>query len=173
MVELWDGERRKNKWFQAKAAEASAGRNGGKVVWKCIRDIQKSRRGMVPMRAATVKDEDGSTPDSQQQRLRRHFTKVLNIESVFSDSDVASVRQWPERKEMAEPPSEEELLEAVMKLKSRKAAGETGILPEMVKATCCDIDCVEMLVELTCGKKVVSQQTGVTLCSSPFQRREI
>ena len=31
------------------AAEVSAGRNGGKVVWKCIRDVQKSRRGMGPM----------------------------------------------------------------------------------------------------------------------------
>ena len=35
---------------------------------------------------------------------------------------------------MAELPSEEEPLEAVMKLKSGKAAGESGILPEMVKA---------------------------------------
>ena len=35
-----------------------------------------------------------------------------------------------------------------MKLKSGKAAGESGILPEMVKAMCCDGDCLEMLVEL-------------------------
>lgn len=39
----------KNKWFQAKVVEASAGRKGGKVVWRCIRDIQRSRREMVPM----------------------------------------------------------------------------------------------------------------------------
>ena len=60
----------KNKWFQAKAAEASAGRSGGKVVWKCIRDIQRSRRGMVPVQATAVKDEEGRpcfTPDSQHQ----------------------------------------------------------------------------------------------------------
>ena len=141
----------KNKWFQTKAAKASAGRNGRKIVWKCIRDIQRSRRGMVPMRVTTVKDEDGrscSTPDSLQQRWKRHFTKVLNIKSVFSDSDYESVRQRLEREEMAEPPSKEELLEAVMKLKNEKAAGESGILPEMVKAMCCDGDCVEMLVEL-------------------------
>ena len=47
----------KNKWFQAKAADASAGRNGGKVVWKCIRDIQRSRRGLVPVRVAVMKNE--------------------------------------------------------------------------------------------------------------------
>ena len=59
---------------------------------------------MVPMRTAIVKNEDGSfcsTPVSHQQRWRRHFTKVLNIESVFSDSEVESVRQWPEREELA------------------------------------------------------------------------
>ena len=38
----------KNKWFQAKAAEASGGRNGRKAVWRCIRDIHRSRRGVVP-----------------------------------------------------------------------------------------------------------------------------
>ena len=87
----------KKKWFQAKVVEAVASRNSGKVVWKCIRDIQWSRRGMVLMRVAAVKDEDGrscSTPDSQQQRWR-HFTKILNIESVFSDCKVESVRQRP------------------------------------------------------------------------------
>ena len=39
----------KNGWFQRKAVEASAGSNGGKVVWKCIRDIRRSRRGLVPL----------------------------------------------------------------------------------------------------------------------------
>ena len=44
----------KNGWFQRKAMEASASRNGGKVVWKCIRDIQRSRRGLAPMRVTAV-----------------------------------------------------------------------------------------------------------------------
>ncbi len=34
----------KNGWFQRKAMEASARRNGGNVVWKCIKDIQRSRQ---------------------------------------------------------------------------------------------------------------------------------
>ena len=44
----------KNKWFQVKAAQAMRGKNNGKVVWKCIRDIQRSRRGLVPVRTPTV-----------------------------------------------------------------------------------------------------------------------
>ena len=72
----------KNGWCRRKAVEASAGRNGGKVVWKCIKDIQRSRRGLVPIRVTTiVTDEDGkpcTTPNSQQQRWH-HFEKVLNV----------------------------------------------------------------------------------------------
>ena len=48
----------KNRWFQQKAAEAQEGRNGGKVVWKCIRDIQHGRRGLVPLKATQVSDDD-------------------------------------------------------------------------------------------------------------------
>ena len=37
---------------------------------------------------------------------------------------------------MAEPPSEEELVKAVSSLKNGKTGGESGILPEMIKAVC-------------------------------------
>ena len=36
----------KNQWFQAKAAEASGGRNGGKMVWKCIRTFRGAGGGL-------------------------------------------------------------------------------------------------------------------------------
>ena len=59
----------KNKWFQDKAAESLGGRNGGKMVWKCIRDIERSRRGLILMCVTVVKDEEGNpctTPHSHQ-----------------------------------------------------------------------------------------------------------
>ena len=37
---------------------------------------------VVPVRTAAVKDEDGNmcnTPEMQQQRWRRHFTKIMNL----------------------------------------------------------------------------------------------
>ena len=37
----------KDAWFQRKAAEAEIGRHGGRLVWRCIRDIQRGRRGLV------------------------------------------------------------------------------------------------------------------------------
>ena len=69
-----------------KASEAQRSRFGGKVVWRCIRDIQRGRRGLVPVRVATVMDEEENacnTPEQQQQRWRRHFAKLLNIWSEF------------------------------------------------------------------------------------------
>jgi len=39
-----------------KAIEAEQGKNSGKVVWKCIRDIQHVRRGLVSVKTAMVKD---------------------------------------------------------------------------------------------------------------------
>ena len=49
----------KNRWFQEKAKEAQHGRFGSKKVWQCIRDMQRGKRGMVPIRRTTIKDEEG------------------------------------------------------------------------------------------------------------------
>ena len=59
----------KDKWFQRKASEAERGRHGGKLVWKCIRDIQRGRRGLVPTRSAIIRDEDG-VPLAAPRKLR-------------------------------------------------------------------------------------------------------
>ena len=41
---------------------------------------------------------------------------------------------------MADLPTMDELLYAVSKLKSGKAGGSSGVLPEMLKASCCDAE---------------------------------
>ena len=38
-------------------AEAQKGRNNGKVVWRCIRDIQRGWRGLIPLKITQVNDE--------------------------------------------------------------------------------------------------------------------
>ena len=79
----------KNAWFTGRAEEAQRSRFGGKLVWKCIRDMQYGRRGLVPSRLATVINEEGkpcTTVVAQQQQWRKHFTKILNIQSQFSSS---------------------------------------------------------------------------------------
>ena len=46
------------------------------------------------------------------------------------------MEQRPLRPELAELPTEEELMEAIEKLKNGKAGGESGVLPELVKVAC-------------------------------------
>ena len=48
--------------------------------------------------------------------------------------ELQRVHQRPVRPELEEPPSKEELLRAILKIKNGKASGEHGILPEMLKA---------------------------------------
>ena len=60
--------------------EVERGKNGGKVAWRCIRDIQHGRSAVAPFKLAAIRDENDNvcnTPDMQQQRWRRHFMKIL------------------------------------------------------------------------------------------------
>ena len=118
----------KNAWFTSKAEEAQQSRFGGKKVWKCIRDMQYGRRGLVPSRLATVVDDEGnpcSTLVAQQQQWRRHFTRILNIQSQFNEAEIMRARQRPVRHHLAEAPTMDELTDAIGKLKNGKAGGAT------------------------------------------------
>ena len=129
--------RSKSDWFRRVAAKVERERFGGKEVWQCIRDLQRGRRGRMPVRVVTVEDEDGRpcvTTSSQQERWRRHFSKVLNVQSQFTVAEIEKVRQRPCNVELAESPTKAELASALKKLKNGKAPGSSSILPEMVKA---------------------------------------
>ena len=64
-------------------------------------------------------------------------------------TEIEQARQQPTRTEMAEPPSSVELKNAIMKLRTGKAAGQSGILLEMVKAACGNAAFFNHLLELT------------------------
>ena len=143
----------KNSWFQEKAEEAQRGRFGSKKIWQCIGDMQHGRRGMIPVRRATIKDVEGhlcTKTQEQQERWRRHFSTVLNIQSHHNATEMEKTRQRPTRHHMAELPSMEELTDAVGKLQNGKAAGKSGILLELVKAGCCNDNFLNIMLDLVC-----------------------
>ena len=72
----------------------------------------------------------------------------MNIQSQFSLDELSAVRQRSIRTEMDKLPSIEELYCAVDRIGNGKAAGETGILPEMVKVACCHGEFLNKLLEL-------------------------
>ena len=64
---------------------------------------------------------------------KRHFAKVLNIESAYDETVFGSSCSRPVQKELDDLPSQDELVRAIASLQNSKAPGESGILPEMVR----------------------------------------
>ena len=67
----------KNNWFQQKALAAQGGRHGGKVVWQCIRDMKKGRRRLVPLRTASVVDEESNICSTLTRAVKKAFFPKL------------------------------------------------------------------------------------------------
>ena len=136
---------------QSKTSEAQRNRFGGKVVWRFISDILRGRRGLVPVTIAIVRDKeenDCNTLEQQQQRWRRHFAKLLNIQNEFNEDKLQKAKQRLLRPNMSPLLSEEEMWGVIGKLKSGMAGGDSGILLEMVKATSCEERFFHFLMDL-------------------------
>ena len=95
----WDARKAvrdaKDTWFRRKADEAQVGRFCGKKVWRAIRDMQQACRGPIPQRTGNIKDEEGhpcTTSEGKEQRWRRHFTGILNVESHLNPAESDKVR---------------------------------------------------------------------------------
>ena len=90
-------------------------------------------------RGIAMKDEDGSvcsSPEAQQQSISPRFS--INIQSEFSAEEQRGLT-WCRVTIRGG---------AVGKMKSGKASGESGILPEMVRAACCESDFMSSFLEL-------------------------
>lgn len=121
----------KNAWFEGKAEEAEKGRNGGKEVWKSIKEMRRGGRGLAPVRMGVNRNANSvfySSLEEQQKRWRSHFNNILNITSEFSFEELERFGQRPFIPESDEPPSEEELQHAIDKMENNKAPWSSGIL---------------------------------------------
>ena len=120
------------------ASRADLGRKTchGASVWSAIRTIQQNHQGLRPVPAPAIRNENGGVCKSateQLQRWQQHFEKVLNVRSCFDMSVFDSVHVRSMYGELDDLPSMEELQGAIRCLRNHKAAGASGILPEMVK----------------------------------------
>ena len=84
-----------------------------------------------------VRDENGNvcnSPTDQGRTWHRHFSKVYNVPTSYEPATVATIEQQEVCEDLADPPTLEELRQAVRRLRNGKAAGGSGILPELLKA---------------------------------------
>jgi hypothetical protein len=125
----------KEKWIRNVIRDVELNNKDGKQKWKCIRKLQLAYAGRKPIRPAKFYKQDGSmteTPEEVQKVWVEHFTKVLNVTSQHQQELVDEVPSLDEITTLDVTPSQEELINAMTKLKQGKAGGKTGILPELL-----------------------------------------
>ena len=86
--------------------------------------MQHACRGLIPQRNSNIKDENGdpcTSKEAKQQRWKRHFAGILNVESHFNPTELDKVNQRPLRPQLAELPSIEELRKSISKIENGKA----------------------------------------------------
>ena len=92
--------------------------------------------------------------------------------SSFDVNAINEVEQHEERTELAVPPTEEEVMEAIGKLKGGKAGGRNGILPEMVKS--CGGQLMDYMLDLfqtVWSEQQVPEEWRRLACAHPQERR--
>ena len=164
-------KRAKNDWLQEKAKAVEAGMmsgHSGGGAWQSMKEIQKGSAGMRPVMTKVIKKSNGEMcvgRDEELLRWKEHFRNVLNIRSSYSENVINEVPDCPIDKSLDAPPSDDEVLEALMKTRSGKAGGKNGILPEMLK--CCSAVLLQQLVELfeSVWQEQVVHASGVERCS--------
>ena len=81
-----------------------------------------------------MKENGSLTQGLEDVKARRHqhFVKILNIPCAFKDEVINTLPLPPPHLDLDMPPTEEELIQALTKLKMRKAGGKSGVLPELI-----------------------------------------
>ena len=91
--------------------------------------------GCNPQTPSVLMKGNGKTtanPDEIRKQWHQHFSEILNVPREFNQEVIDKLPQHPSYLELDEPPTLDELLEALSKLKRGKAGGKTGILPELL-----------------------------------------
>ena len=100
-----------------------------------VRQLQMAFRGRRPRRPAALRKENGeltTSPEEVEKRWHCHFSKILNTPSEYHSDVIDKMRRHLPREELDDPPTLDELLVALGRLKKGKAGGKTGILPELL-----------------------------------------
>ena len=128
-------DKAREEWICRVAREGEAAVKDGHARWDSVRGLQQAHAERRPTRPTAVMKEDGALTQGEEEvttRWYQHFVKVLNILSEYRDEVISDMPLLPPTMELDLPPTEEELSQALDKLKMRKAGGKSGILLELI-----------------------------------------
>ena len=126
---------KKSQWWKekAEALQQAADKNDMKAFYNGLREVYgPQRRG-----TAQLFDLDGITvlkeKDQTLNRFAQHFEQLLNVEGSVDQSALDSLPNLPPNVSLDEPPSFEEVLDAITATRENKAPGGCGIPAEVWK----------------------------------------
>lgn len=128
-------DKAKEEWIRKVARECETAAKDGRTRWNNIRRLQQVHAGRRPARPTVVRKEGGELTQGSEEVLQRwhqHFSKLLNQCSEFEAQVIQQMPEMSPMLDLDEPPTEDELLAALSKMKRGKAGGKSGILPELV-----------------------------------------
>ena len=132
-------DKAREEWICRVAREGEAAVKDGRARWDSVRRLQQAHAGRRPTRPMAVMKEDGALTQGEEEvttRWYQHFVKDLNTLIEYRDEVISDMPLLPPAMELDLPPTEEELTQALDKLKMRKAGGKSGILPELILHGC-------------------------------------
>ena len=100
-------DKAKEEWIQKVALEGENSTKDGRTRWKSIRKLQMAHAGRKPTRPTAVLKENGElteNPEEVRARWHRHFTKILNVPSEFSDEVIHNMQSQPTHWDLDVPP---------------------------------------------------------------------
>ena len=113
----------KEDWICKVASDAEKAKKDSHQRWMCVRQLQMACRGCRPRRSTALMKEDGemtSSPEEGKKQWHHHFSRILNIPSEYSQEVIDLVPRRIRLLELDVPPTLEELLSALSKLKKGK-----------------------------------------------------
>lgn len=72
----------------------------GRGVWQGLREIQRGRKGLKPVRPQMIRNTNGELCSDMTQSLvrwREHFESVLNVNSAYSEVTIEAIHQYQVR----------------------------------------------------------------------------
>ena len=124
----------KEKWWadHAQSIQAAFNRKDTKAFYEGIKKVF----GPQQSGASPISAKDGTLFTDKSDILNRwkeHFETVLNTPSVTDDNVIGSIQQLPEKTELSELPTLQEVYGAIRQIRMGKAPGNDAIPPEVFK----------------------------------------
>ena len=113
-------------WIENVAKKAEAAGRDGCVQWKCVGQLGALRSGRKPATASALRDANGdfvTSPDGLKSCWHTHFSKVLDIPSIFNPHVIEDLPAAEPRHGFDDSLNMEELMTAVRSLNCGTARG--------------------------------------------------